>query len=864
MGTRMRKLRWRSSVFSFHVIFDSFANLRESICMNAKVRFGYVVATFYLGLCGTIFAQNQQQIVEIPDLNLRGALREALSLSSNQPLTQARMRSLTKLSADRIGIRDLTGLEHATNLVFLGLPYNEFSSLEPLMDLTKVETLYIYGNPHITDITPVRNMVNLTRISGDGCQVGSLKPLSKLTKLEVVALGWNRNIESVEGLENLRQLKTLNVRQSLISDVQPLANLTKLEVLDLSHNRIVDVTPLANLTNLKTLLLDNNLIVDHSPLDGLIPRLEEFKHDECCEEARPSIQDRISNRSLPAVFSAWGGPNWTTILNLPHELGLEQMARHDLWWTPGMFGLHVREDGKGGFKAMGAMNKARQARDEFLDINPNMLFIVGLASIERHHTAYPPESPVWVRDEQGQPMPTARGYQLVDYTHPIIKDYMVAEALAIARCGLYDGIFYDSWGEYATTEEENQAKAEIVRRIREGAGEHFLIIANGNRSKFFASGPYINGNFMETVGNRHYGYTHDEIAQIESTLIWSEQNLRSPQVNCLEGWSVESEPPDSPLNLAWMRLFTTMSLTHSDGYTLFIKWGQVPHAHYWYDFWDADLGRPVGEKGVQYENRDGLFIREFTNGWAVYNRSGETQQIQLSEEVIGVESGEQDRLHHLPDLDGEIYLKVVKQSPWDVNQDGVTDIFDLIAVAKNFGKDNRDTDLNGDGTVDIFDLVLVAKHLGESTNSAAPDIGAGSHLLSPETVQGWIDMAHLADDGSLAFREGIANLKRLLTLLVPDKTILFSNYPNPFNPDTWIPYHLGVDADVTVTIYNLRGELVRQLALGLQEAGYYVDKSRAAYWDGANEDGESVASGVYFYKLDAGEFTASKRMVVVK
>ena len=119
-------------------------------------------------------------------------------------------------------------------------------------------------------------------------------------------------------------------------------------------------------------------------------------------------------------------------------------------------------------------------------------------------------------------------------------------------------------------------------------------------------------------------------------------------------------------------------------------------------------------------------------------------------------------------------------------------------------------------------------------------------------------MAHLADDGSLAFRQGIANLKRLLTLLVPDKTILLSNYPNPFNPDTWIPYHLGVDADVTVTIYNLRGELVRQLDLGLQEAGYYVDKSRAAYWDGTNEDGESVASGVYFYKLDADEFTASK------
>ena len=411
-------------------------------------------------------------------------------------------------------------------------------------------------------------------------------------------------------------------------------------------------------------------------------------------------------------------------------------------------------------------------------------------------------------------------------------------------------------------EQERTARLNIVRRIREAAGDEFLIICNGNRRIFPITGSYINGTFMETLRDNDGGYTYEGLTQIENTLTWAEENLRKPQINALEGWGITSELLDSPTNLRWMRVFTTMGLTHSDGYVLYTD--GFGHAHFWYDFWDADLGKPVGEKRVQYQNRDGLFVREFTNGWAVYNRSGETQQIQLSEEVIGVESGEQDRLHDLPDLDGEIYLKVVKQSPWDANQDGVTDIFDLIAVAKNFGKDNRDTDLNGDGTVDIFDLVLVAKHLGESTNSAAPDIGASSHLLSSKTVQSWIDMAHAADDGSLPFRKGIANLKRLLTVLVPDQTVLLSNYPNPFNPETWIPYHLAADADVTVTIYNLRGELVRQLDVGLQEAGYYVDKSRAAYWDGANDDGESVASGVYFLKLDAGEFTASKRMVVVK
>ena len=834
--------------------------------MNAIGKFGCMVATVYLSLCSTIFAQNPQQVVKIPDQNLRSAIRQELSLPDNQPLTQARMRSLTRLNAGRKGIEDLTGLEHATNLTYLQLPNNEFSSLEPLMDLTKVETLYIYGNPHITHITPVRNMVNLTRINGDGCRVGSLKPLSKLTKLEVVTFGWNWNIESVEGLENLTQLKTLNVRHSRISNVKPLANLTKLEWLDLSHNRIVDITPLANLVNLKSLSIEHNLIVDHSPLEAL--DLVEFTRDECCEEPRLSINERLQNRTFPSVFAAWGGIGWSSVLNQPHLSDIEQMSQHDLYFCCLIFNQRFFNT-RNSWEVRGDNEKAEQIRNDYLALNPNMIFLVEIRMREYHPSTFPSDSPYWVRDEQGNPIPGWSDHWLLDFTHPDMQDMIVGLALAVAKCGLYDGVMFDWWNEdwptlngYRTVEQERAARLNIVRRVREAAGDEFLIIGNGNRRTFPVTGPYINGTFMETLRDNDSGYSYEGLTQIENTLAWAEENLREPRINALEGWGIASEPPDSPANLRWMRVFTTMSLTHSDGYVLYTD--GIQHSHYWYDFWDADLGRPVGEKRAQYENRDGLFIREFTNGWAVYNRSGETQQIRLSEEATGVESGERGSVHNLSDLDGEIYLKVVNRTPWDVNQDGTTDIFDLIYVAKRFGQDNRDADLNGDGTVDIFDLVLVAKNLGDSTNPAAPVGGVSPHLLSSKTVQSWIDMAHAADDGSLAFRKGIANLKRLLTVLAPDKTVLLSNYPNPFNPETWIPYHLAADAEVTVTIYNLQGELVRQLDVGLQEAGYYVDKSRAAYWDGTNEDRESVASGVYFYKLDAGDFTASKRMVVVK
>ena len=832
--------------------------------MNAIGKLGCIIVIVNLCLCKIALSQQE---VEVPDPNLRSALREALSLSSNQPITQARMRSLTKLSADRRGIKDLTGLEHTTNLTFLHLGYNEFHSLRPIENLVRLERLYVFGNQNVRDIAPLRKLKNLKEFNAGGCRITNLSPLRSLPKLEKLFLHFNGDLADLKPLSRVTTLQTLYLEANKISDVQPLANLTRLKVLRLNHNKIVDVTPLKNLTRLEVLYIENNLIVDHSPLDGL--SISDFRHDECCEETRRvSIKERIDNRSLPSIFSSWDDVD-----NMPHLTREERNALHDMRWNF-RFGLDFRQSADGTIKAMGYMPRARQIHDDYLEMNPNMLFLCEVRMISFWFGDYPPdEFQHWLRDNNGNILLGWKGLAgLVDFTHPEVQDIIVGQALAIARCGLGDGVMFDHWREtdalrgLVPVEKQIEARLNILRRIRERAGDDFLIIGNSNHAKLPLTAPYMNGTFMET--GRGIDYPRWHILEIEDTLSWSEEMMQEPRINALETETMRTQVPNSPDNLQWMRMFTTLSLTHSDGYFLHVydidKHGFETHVHHWYDFWDADLGQPINEKSIQYENQEGLFVREFTNGWAVYNRSGETQQIRLSEEATGVESGEHGKIHHLPDLDGEIYLKVVNRTPWDVNQDGITDIFDLIYVAKRFGQDNRDADLNGDGTVDIFDLVLVAKNLGDSTNPAAPVGGASPHLLSSKTVQSWIDMAHVADDGSLAFRKGIANLKRLLTVLAPDKTVLLSNYPNPFNPETWIPYHLVADADVTVTIYNLQGRLVRQLDLGLQEAGYYVDKSRAAYWDGANEDGESVASGVYFYKLDAGEFTASKRMVVVK
>ena len=217
----------------------------------------------------------------------------------------------------------------------------------------------------------------------------------------------------------------------------------------------------------------------------------------------------------------------------------------------------------------------------------------------------------------------------------------------------------------------------------------------------------------------------------------------------------------------------------------------------------------------------------------------------------------------------DLIITVASGLTWDVNADGQVSILDLILVAQQMGSvasANSRVDVNRDGIVSILDLILVAQHMGESTNSASPSILAMDSIdgLDAAVVQAWIERAHVEDDGSIAFRDGIAYLQSLLALLMPEETRLLANYPNPFNPETWIPYHLANPSDVRITIYDTRGVLVRQLDLGHQREGYYTSRSRAAYWDGRNGVGERVASGIYFYQLQADHLSLLHRMVILK
>ena len=241
--------------------------------------------------------------------------------------------------------------------------------------------------------------------------------------------------------------------------------------------------------------------------------------------------------------------------------------------------------------------------------------------------------------------------------------------------------------------------------------------------------------------------------------------------------------------------------------------------------------------------------------------TGSVASVSFSPDGLTLASGSLDDTILLWDLNPSPHTPAIRG---DINGDGAVNIQDLVLVAGQLGQTGQnDADVNGDGAVNIQDLVLVAGALGNT--AAAPALPPHTlTMLNAADVQAWLNQAQQLKLTDPSYLRGIAVLEHLLAALTPKATLLLPNYPNPFNPETWIPYHLAEPADVTLTIYDTQGTVVRQFDLGYQRAGYYKDKTRAVYWDGRNATGQAVASGVYFYHLDAGDYSQTRRMVILK
>ncbi len=812
--------------------------------------------------------------VYIPDTNLREAIEDALDKAPGDVITAEDMKTLVDLRGVGRGVRDLTGLETAINLEELHLQNNPISDISPLAGLVKLKEINLrnsslvdlsplselillkevrFSGESIVDLSPLAGLMNLEGVGAWSTSVSDASPLSGLTKLRWLELQGSpiSDFSPFSGLTNLRRLemyaaktsdlsplkgltglKILSIGNSQISDVSPLAGLINLEGLGLFANRhISDISPLASLKNLKVLDLTTNQISDVSPLAGL-QNLEEL-HLQRNNISDISPLDGLRENILLAWYSNPGFPQGGPKIKGPW-----------LWmFVPGV-GFHEKMDYLS-HASEGAVTESEVATYGATEGSP----------VGEH---------VWTSHKIAAASADRSDINVTLSDIGISKDHRRDDVV-------YGSLILNSPREQKTTMFAGSNHNHKVWLNGEFVHENLIGWAADYQDYFSITLKQginvllVAVEFSGSEWNAHFGFAPDTKYTVVSPgtgFAFSANTTRirvgdtftvhinAEKVTDLAGWQFDLTFDSDVLEAIKV---SEGDFLKKDGGTTFFQRGTVDNAAGEISDVSAAL---ISKKGVTGTGR--LLSVVFKA------KADGNSQIMLHNFQLGSDTGEV-----IPAGMRELIITVESQPLWDVNADGQVSILDLILVAQHMGSAASATskvDVNRDGVVSILDLILVAQHMGESTGPASPSMLAMDSIagLDPAMIQAWIERAHVEDDGSIAFREGIAYLQSLLALLIPEETALLPNYPNPFNPETWIPYQVSEPAEVTLRIYSVSGVLVRTLALGQTPAGIYQSRSRAAYWDGRNDVGESVASGIYFYTLTAGDFTATRKMLIRK
>ena len=820
--------------------------------------------------------------VHIPDTNLRTAIAEALGKSPNAPITAEEMERLGRLAVRNRSIRDLTGLQFATNLDELILRDNQISDLSPIAGLIRLNRLDLNGNS-ISDLSPVKELKNLTflRLWGDRQLLSDLSPVAGLINLRYLRVTFN-SVSDLSPVAGLINLKYLGVTDGNISDLSPIARLINLEELDFGNNIASDLSPLAGLINLRRIVSWGNDISDLSPLARLT-------NLEIISFGGAEISDLKPLAGLTGLKELYfGGSNISDVSPLA---GLTELVRLDLG------GNNISDISP--LRSLTNLKWLNVAANKISDFSP----LDGLrenTNIDWHNNPGFPEGGakiegpwLWVvlpgtvdsHLNDTDLLSEASGGTVTETeiaTHGATEGKSVGDSVWIShrlpptgvnniedmlKSVIRDGTIYGSVSLHSPREQETTMyvggdrgvrvwlnAALIYERLNYQGGDNYtdffpVTLEQGRNVLLVAVHTVGNGFFgfapdaEYTVANPSVGYTFSKTPiHIGDTFTL---NIHAENIADLAGWQFDIA--FDPAILEAINA-TEGNFLKTDGGTTFFQSGTIDNAT------GKITGLNAARLSTQGVNGTGTLLQVQFKA----NAAGETE-LALHKFEFAASTG--DSISAGPH---EIRIIVEERlATGDVNRDGRVSILDLVLVAQRLGQRvsaGSAVDVNGDGIVSILDLILVSQ--GIAGSSAAPM--ARTDSVGAATIAAWITQAQLEDDGSLAFKQGIENLENLLASLIPEETALLHNYPNPFNPETWIPYQLANSADVTLMIYDMNGQLVRRLAVGHQAAGMYQSRSRAAYWDGRNQLGDTVASGLYFYALTAGEFTATRRMLILK
>ncbi len=797
--------------------------------------------------------------VHIPDPNLRAVIEEALGKSSGATITAEKIATLTYLEADGMDIQDLEGLQFATNLQSLNLRGNPLSDLSPLSSLTGLKEVRFSGES-LSDLSPLTGLTNLEVVRFWKTSISDLSPLAGLTKLRWLQFESSpvSDLSPLVGLINLERLQTygsrdldlsplkgltslvdLTIAASGVSDISPLSGLINLERLileanghisnisavaflrnledlDLGTNEIVDVSPLAGLSNLERLRLERNNISDISPLDELRENTEIYWFSNPgFRQGGPKIEGPWLWVVVPGEGEGFpdrvdlllqASDGAVTELEIATNGAIEGNDVGENVWTSGKISPVLVDHDAGNIGTMLNAIGMERKYDE------NVLYgsITLYAPREQQTTMFSGgwgAEKVWLNGEFLHEKP----YGVWSNEYQDFFPVTLKQGTNVLLVALYAG---------------RQHNAAVVGFFGFAPDAEYTVVSPGTGFAFSTDTTSV--RVGETFTLRVNAEKVTNLAGWEFDLMFDPDVLEVLEVN--EG-----------------------NFLKTGGGATFFQNGKIDNA----------TGEIAGLSSALISKSGITGTGTLLSVGFAAKAAGESQ-LALRNFQLGSNAGEV-----IPAGARDLTITVESKPAWDVNADGQVSVLDLILVAQHLGETaapNSVADVNRDGIISILDLILVAQHLGESTDTASPPVFAMEDIngLDPAMVQAWIAQAALEDDGSVAFQRGIVKLQALLTSLLPKETALLANYPNPFNPETWIPYHLSEPTEVTLRIYATNGEIVRTLALGHKFAGLYQSRSRAAYWDGRNDVGESVASGVYFYTLTAGDFITTRKLLIRK
>ena len=855
----------------------------------------------------TVTAIDGSTPVPIPDAALRSKLAAMLGKPSAVQLTAEDMLTLTRLNARNANIQDLTGLESAYNLsrLWLGGEWvsgqgyvnsNAVSNFSPLLGLTQLTTLDLSGNSildisalgdltnltslnlysnSVSDISALVGLTQLTSLNLQDNSISDISALSGLTQLTTLNLGgnsvldisalggltqliglhlWYNSISDISALSGLTQLTSLNLQDNSVSDISALSGLTQLTSLNLGGNSILDISALSGLTQLTTLYLWRNSISDVSPLLGLNLTGTQWDSTGLYLRGNPLSYASI-NTHIPAMQAKGIGVQFdprtpttlmkisgtaqqgivNTTLALPFVVEVRDRYNRAFAEVPVTFAVTA---GGGKLSTTTATTDNTGRAETTLTLGPNL----GRNTVSVSVTEI--KSPVTFQ-AVSDTFPTQYLWSVpagVSWIHVPLKvktvDRVAKSIESVAD--LYDALggassvnlltTYDlttrGWHSYLGS----SSRGTIAdKALTDDTG----IIAVMNRAaSLHLSGDPLGANGSSTIrlppGPNLIGLPlrDSRIAQVSDllTLEGIEGNVSAIMVSDNRRFKRVKQAGDAG----------DTPITGGQAFILIAREGATVaiSGEGWANISGAAATPSVAIMGMEVEDATpvlalwGSMVSPMEWNRRPHLRSGSDFRVIVKNLSTGktVSTVVGDENLSLPDKDA--------LNPDSIGEESKSDDYQVTVV-----------DIETARAAQIGDILEIA------VRSSSPLIGVQplQYTVTAEDV----------------LRSRI-ELPALVAYEIPSETELLANYPNPFNPETWIPYRLAEDGFVTLTIYDTAGQVVRTLEVGHRIAAVYERRSKAIHWDGRNDLGEGVASGIYFYTLSAGDYSATRKMVILK